>query len=92
MINSYHLIVSGKLRRYASSSSSDTSSSESSLSSDSSSSESSTEDEDSSSKRQTKTIARPGFSRHLKSALLSKISDHKSPLRVEINNDHFKKE
>lgn len=40
---------------------------------------------------ESKSLKRPGFTNNLKSSIISKISDHKSPLRIEISNEHFKR-
>lgn len=62
--------------------------------SSSSDSESESENSESDDDRYRKNIseARPGFTRDLKSRLGFPNTEHKSPLRIEINNDHYKKE
>lgn len=71
------------------------SSSESDTSSSSSSSESSSESEESvyveAPQVKSKFLRRPGFTNADQLSIESKVSDHKSPLRIEISNEHFKK-
>lgn len=74
-------------KRY-SSSENESSSSNSSSGSSSGSEESENEEIP---KLQSKTLRRPGFVHNVKSSVVSKISDHKSPLRIEISNEHFKR-
>lgn len=65
------------------------STSESSSSANSDSDSSSTQSEEDIIER--KALRRPGFT-NAKSSFENKISEYKSPLRIEINNDQFKKE
>lgn len=69
-------------------------SSEASSSSNSSESSSESEDSDNVVERpeiKSKVLNRPGFTNNVKSSVVSKISDHKSPLRIEISNEHFRR-